>query len=170
MLSGRLPCPAPAYARDRHESEWTASALFGADPHEVLDALTVPGVIQRWAPVDFEVQRIDGDRLRAGGRARVSGRVAGVGAVFDVEVLRADRRGLELLADGPLSLEVRYAFSPEGAGVRVQAAITVHRRGGLTGQLLQAATMALLCGGALSRTLDRLGSELARDRALALAA
>ena len=92
---------------------WTASALVDADPDAVLDALTDPDAIADWAPVGFDVDGLEGGRLRSGGRARVRGALAGVGATFDVDVMRADESGLELEARGPIGLEVAYRVAAD---------------------------------------------------------
>jgi len=101
--------------------------------------LTDPAAIAGWAPVNFEVDGLAGGRLAAGRRERVSGSIAGIGATFDVEVMRADTKGLELVADGPISLDVNYSFTEHDDGVSVHARVGIRRRRGLTAQLLQAA-------------------------------
>jgi hypothetical protein len=139
---------------------WTASASLDSHPHGVLRALTDPAAIARWAPVNFEVDGLGGRRLGAGSRERVSGSIAGIGATFDVEVIRADTKGLELVADGPISLDVNYRFIEHDDGVSVHARVGIRRRRGLSAQLLQAAVAALLNAGALARALRKLEDSL----------
>jgi hypothetical protein len=139
---------------------WTASTWLDNDPDGVLRALTDPAAIAGWAPVNFEVDGLAGGRLAAGSRERVSGSIAGIGATFDVEVMRADTKGLELVADGPISLDVNYSFTEHDDGVSVHARVGIRRRRGLTAQLLQAAVGALLNAGALARALGKLGDSL----------
>jgi hypothetical protein len=139
---------------------WTASTWLDDDPDGVLRALTVPAAIARWAPVHFDVDGLAAGRLAAGGRERVSGSIAGVAATFDVEVMRADTKGLELVADGPISLDVNYSFTEHDDGVIVHARVGIRRRHGLTAQLLQAAVAALLNAGALARALRKLQDSL----------
>src|SRR3712207_1898565 len=87
---------------------WTATTTVDAPPEAVLDVLTDPGACARWAPVDFEVSDLEAKRLQPGSRPRVSGRIAGVEVGFDVEVLKADDRRLQLRCDGPVAIDVRY--------------------------------------------------------------
>ena len=75
---------------------WTATTTTAAGPEAVLDVLTDPDAAARWAPVPFDVDDLDGERLLAGSRARVSGRLAGRRVGFDVEVHEADENGLAL--------------------------------------------------------------------------
>lgn len=140
---------------------WTASAWLDDEPYGVLRALTDPAAIARWAPVTFEVDGLAGGPLAAGSRERVSGSIAGIGATFDVEVMRADTNGLELVADGPISLDVNYRFIEHGDGVAVHARVGIRRRRGLSAQFLQAAVAALLNAGALARALRKLEDSLA---------
>ena len=94
-----------------------ASTTAPARPEAILDVLTDPDALLRWAPVDFDVEHLDGPRLAEGGSARVSGRLAGREVGFDVEVHQADVDGLALSAHGPVALDVaappaRAARSP----------------------------------------------------------
>src|SRR5579862_832638 len=132
------------------QNVWSARARLCAYADEVLDALTDPERIAEWAPVGFEVEGLADGRLSAGSRARVSGSLAGIGAAFDVEVHRADLEGLELVATGPVALDVSYRFRDHCDGVLVEVAVGVRHRGGLTAQLLRAALSALLNAGARS--------------------
>jgi hypothetical protein len=101
-----------------------------------------------------------GSRLHAGSRERVSGSIAGVRTTFDVEVRSADRERLELVARGPVSLDVAYRFEEHDAGVRVDAQVGIQRQRGLTAQLLRAAVGALLNAGALGSALGRTEASL----------
>ena len=139
---------------------WTASIDLGSDPDEVLCALTDPAVIAQSAPVSFEVDGLAGTRLRAGGRERVRGSIAGIRTTFEVEVRVADRERLELVARGPVSLDVTYWFDEHEAGVRVDAQVGIRRQRGLTAQVLRAAVGALLSAGALGSALRRLEASL----------
>jgi hypothetical protein len=89
----------------------------------------------------------------------VTGRLAGHAVEFDVDVVHASARGLELVADGPISLGVTYLVSPTFGGSDVDALISV-RGGGLLGRLLAKATESLLAAGALRLSLERLAREL----------
>jgi Polyketide cyclase / dehydrase and lipid transport len=128
-------------------------------PSEVLELLTEPEAIARWAPIPFEVLALEGTRLAPGSRARVSGHLAGRSVEFDIDVLEASDRRLELVADGPISLSVRYALRPLSRGSEVEASIDV-AGGGLLGRVLAAATEAMLAAGALRGSLERLAREL----------
>jgi len=139
---------------------WIASIELGSDSDEVLRALTDPAAIAQWAPVSFEVDGLAGSRLRAGSRERVSGSIAGIRTAFDVEVRSADRERLELVARGPVSLDVTYRFEEHDAGVKVDAQVGIQRKRGLTAQVLQAAVGALLNAGALGSALRRLEASL----------
>jgi hypothetical protein len=139
---------------------WTARTTLRAAPVDVLAALTDPALIAEWAPVRFEIDGLSGGCLRAGSHERVSGTIAGVKATFDVEVARADADGLELTARGPVSLDVRYSFRPQGCRVLVEASVAVRRQRGMTAQVLRAAVNALLSAGALGTALRRLDAAL----------
>jgi hypothetical protein len=69
-----------------------------APAEHVLDALTDPELCSRWSPIDFEVEELDGDRLVAGGRARIAGRLAGARVCFDIEVFEGGPERLVLSA------------------------------------------------------------------------
>ncbi len=139
---------------------WTARRVIHADADEVLRALTDPLAIAAWAPVDFEVDGLAGGRLSPGCRERVTGSIAGIRTAFDVEVHAADDERLELVARGPVALNVAYNFEDHEDGVLVEAAVSVERRRGLAAQVLQAAVAALLNAGALARALARLETSL----------
>jgi hypothetical protein len=138
---------------------WHASATVPGSPAEILAFLTEPEAIARWAPVPFEMLALDGDRLRPGNHARVAGHLAGRYVEFDVDVLQASADRLELVADGPVSLGVRYVLRPLGEYSEVDASVSVEGRGPF-GRVLAKATEALLAAGALRLSLDQLGREL----------
>lgn len=138
---------------------WQYNATVPGSPAEILELLTEPGAIARWAPVPFEVVALDGTRLESGSRARVAGRLAGRAVEFDVDVLRASDDRLELVAEGPISLDVQYRLRPVGAASEIEASVSVEGRG-LFGRVLAKATETLLAAGALRLSLERLAREL----------
>jgi len=141
---------------------WTTRRTVDADPGALLDVLTDPRACRRWAPVAFDVDGLaECDRLTAGTRARVSGRLAGRSVGFDVEVDEADRHAVALRASGPVALEVRYDLAPAGAGSELRASIGVRPGGGLLGRLAAEATNALLGAGLLDTAVARLAREAA---------
>jgi Polyketide cyclase / dehydrase and lipid transport len=150
-------------------AEWTATARSNASAGQLLEVLTDPDEIRRWSPVDFELDALDGRRLAAGTRGRVSGRLAGVRVGFDVEVHAADERILELSADGPVGLDVRYELSRDPHGAQLNASVSMRSAGGLTGRLVANATAALLSAGALEGTAGRI-ARVAETAPLAAAA
>jgi hypothetical protein len=139
---------------------WTASIDLRSGPDDVLRALTDPAAIAQWAPVTFDVDGFAGSRLRAGSRERVTGSIAGIRTTFEVDVQSADREGLELVARGPVSLDVTYRFEEHPAGVRVDAQVGIQGQRGLTAKLLRAAVGALLNAGILGSALRRLETSL----------
>ena len=91
---------------------YTAETWLHGMPDEVLELLTEPDAIARWAPIGFEVLDLDTDRLRAGTRARVRGGLAGRQVEFDVQVHQAHRGRLSLVATGPISIDADYRLRP----------------------------------------------------------
>ena len=136
-----------------------SKATVDASPTEILATLTEPEAIARWAPVPFEVVALDGERLQSGSRARVAGRLAGRSVEFDVDILWACDERLELVAQGPICIDVKYTLRPAGSASEVEASIGVEGRG-LFGRVLAKATEALLAGGALRMSLERLAREV----------
>ena len=136
--------------------EWTATTRANATPSQVLEVLTHPEEIRRWSPVDFDLDELDGRRLAAGTRGRVTGKLAGVRVGFDVEVHAADERRLELSADGPVGLDVSYELTTDETGAELSARVSMRRSGGLTGRLVANATAALLSAGALEGAAGRI--------------
>jgi hypothetical protein len=137
-------------------ANWTATTTTKATPEQILEVLTHPDEIRRWSPVDFDVDELDAKRLSAGTRARVTGKVAGVRVGFDVEIHSADEQLLELSADGPVGLDVRYELAPADAGSELVASVSLRRGGGLTGRLVANATAALLTAGVLDGAAGRI--------------
>ena len=139
---------------------WTATTTAAAHPEAVLNVLTDPDAAARWAPVAFDVDDLDGERLLPGSRARVSGRLAGRRVGFDVDVHEADTTGIALSASGPVRLDVAYQLSPATCGgSEVRASVSVRPSRGLAGRLLAEATSALLSAGALEAALSRVARE-----------
>src|ERR1700751_6031181 len=99
---------------------WHSNTTVNAPPTDVLALLTEPDAIARWAPVPFEVVALDGDRLASGTRGPAAGRLAGRSVKFDVDVLRASDERLELVAQGPISIDVRYRVRPTGSSSEVE--------------------------------------------------
>jgi len=135
-----------------------------ARPEDVLDVLTDPEACARWAPLPFDVEELDGRRLAAGSRARVSGRLAGRRVGFDVEVHEASGRGLSLAASGvggTPSFDVAYELAAVDGGSEVRASVSLRPSGGIAGRLLAEATSALLSAGALEACLSRITREAA---------
>ena len=153
-------------------ANWTATTTTKATPEQVLEVLTHPEEIRRWSPIDFDVDDLDTARLATGTRARVTGRVAGVSVGFDVEVYAADERLLELSADGPVGIDVRYELMPVEAGSEVCASVSLRRGGGMTGRLVASATAALLSAGVLDGAAGSIARAAERqpEPALAMAA
>ena len=138
---------------------WTAITTVEAPAEVVLDVLTDTDAVARWAPVPFEVSGLRGKRLKAGSRARVSGRLAGREVGFDVDVQAAARDRLELTADGPVAFDVRYDLAPHAGGSEVRASISVRPGQGLLGRVMASATSALLSAGALDQAVSRIARE-----------
>ena len=136
--------------------QWTATAKANATPEQLLEILTHPEEIRRWSPVDFRVDDLAGRRLGAGTRTRVTGRLAGVSVSFDVEVHAADAARLELSADGPIGLDVRYDLAVSEAGAELTACVNVRRGGGFTGRVVANAAATLLSAGALDGATGRI--------------
>ena len=140
-------------------SSWNANTLIAGSPAEIFEQLTDPEAIARWAPIPFDVVALEGARLQAGSHARVAGRLAGQSVEFDVDVVSASGDRLELVARGPIAIEVLYELRPAGSGCELEASVSVRGRG-LLGRVLAKATETLLAGGALRVALGRLEGEL----------
>src|SRR5256885_16261807 len=102
--------------------------LSGA-PERVLDLLTDPEAAGLWSPLDFAVEEIDGDRLRSGGRAVLSGRLAGRWVEFELDVFEAHDGRLSLRATGPVTMDVDY----EVGEAELIARVKVHGGRGIGG-------------------------------------
>jgi uncharacterized protein YndB with AHSA1/START domain len=135
---------------------WTSTAQAKATPEQLLEALTHPRQIRRWSPVEFDVEELASRRLAAGTRTKVSGRLAGVAVSFDVEVHSAGPERLELSADGPIGLDVRYDLASADHGADMTASVHLRRGGGLTGRLVAGAASTLLSAGALDGATGRI--------------
>jgi hypothetical protein len=132
---------------------------LGGMPEEILELLTEPDAIARWAPIHFEVLDLDGDRLESGTHARVSGRLAGRQLEFDVDIQEAQFGRLSLIATGPIAIDAEYLLRPAAGGSQVRASVSVSGRGFVGGMLARAAE-ALLSAGALRASVARIGREL----------
>jgi carbon monoxide dehydrogenase subunit G len=137
---------------------WTATTTVEAAPEAVLDVLTDPDAIARWAPLPFDVEDLDTPRLMSGTTARVTGRLAGRRVGFVVEVFEAEDGRLSLAASGPVGLDVNYDLEATDHGSEVKASVSVRNGKGITGRLLGEATNALLSAGALSHAVSRLAA------------
>jgi hypothetical protein len=135
---------------------WTSTAVAKASPDCLLEVLTHPQQIRLWSPVDFEVDDLDTRRLAAGTKARVVGRVAGVRVTFEVEVHKADAGRLELSADGPIGLDVRYDLAHADDGSEMTAHVRVRNGRGITGRVVATAATSLLSAGALDGAIGRI--------------
>jgi len=151
-------------------AQWTTRTQANASPEQVLEVLTDPDAIKLWSPIDFEVDDLRGSRLAAGDVARVTGSLAGVRVGFDVEIHAADADGIELSADGPIGIDVRYELLPAVGGSEVSATVSLRQAGGITGRLLSRATAALLSAGALEGAAGRIARAAESPPAYALAA
>ena len=137
---------------------WTATTTVDAAPEAVLDVLTDPDAIARWAPLPFDVDDLDGPRLVTGSTARVTGRLAGRRVGFVVAVHQAEAERLSLAAEGPVGLDVNYDVAETDSGSQVHASVSVRSGKGITGRLLAEATSALLSAGALTHAVSRLAA------------
>jgi hypothetical protein len=135
---------------------WTSTARAKTTPDGLLEVLTQPRRIRLWSPVDFELDDLDTRRLIAGTTTRVTGKVAGVRVSFEVEVHRADRVRLELSADGPIGLDVRYDLAEAGACAELTASVQVRGGRGITGRMVAGAAASLLSAGALDGAVGRI--------------
>jgi hypothetical protein len=150
-------------------AHWSATTTTNATPEQLLEVLTHPEEIRRWSPVDFDLDDLDTSRLAPGTRARVTGKLAGVRVGFDVEVHAADEDVLELSADGPVGLDVRYELAPAEMGSELYASVSLRRGGGITGRLVANATAALLAAGALEGAAGRIARAAEGQRELVAA-
>ena len=149
---------------------WQTSTMVMGGPEDVLDVLTDPCAARRWSPIGFELEEIEGDRLRSGTNAVLSGKLAGRSVKFEVNVLKASDGQLELHARGPVEMDVRYDAAALGDRTEVTAEVNVRSAGGLLGRLLSSATDALLAGGALNIAVQSVAREVEQTYGFAAAA
>jgi hypothetical protein len=149
---------------------WETRATVMGMPEDVLEVLTDPCAAQRWSPIGFELEHIEGDRLRSGSRAVLTGRLAGRTVKFEVHVLKASDGQLELHAKGPVEMDVRYDAAALGDMTEVIASVAVRSAGGLLGRVLSSATDALLAGGALNIAVQSVAREVEQSVTFAAAA
>ena len=135
---------------------WTSTARAKTTADGLLEALTHPQRIRLWSPVDFELDDLDTRRLVAGSTSRVTGKVAGVRVSFQVEVHHADATRLELSADGPIGLDVRYDLAEAGTCAELTASVQVRPGQGITGRVVKSAAASLLSAGALDGAVGRI--------------
>jgi hypothetical protein len=112
---------------------WQTATTVRGEPEHVLEVLTDPRAARRWSPIGFDLEHLDGDRLRSGSHAVLSGKLAGRGISFDVHVVKASDGQLALRAVGPVEMEVAYDATPADDGTRVEASVAVRSAGGLLG-------------------------------------
>jgi hypothetical protein len=149
---------------------WETRTTVVGGPEDVLSVLTDPCAAQRWSPVGFELEEIEGDRLVSGTHAVLTGKLAGRSVKFDVDVLKASDGQLELVARGPIEMDVRYGAALLGDVTEVTASVAVRSTGGLLGRLLSSATDALLAGGALNIAVQSVAREVEQSVTFATAA
>ena len=138
---------------------WTTETWVAGAPEQVLELLTEPAAVARWAPIPFELLDLDDERLVAGAHARVTGAFAGRRLEFDVEIHEADEERLSLVADGLVSIGAEYLLVPADGGSDVRASVSVSGRGVLGGTFARAFE-AVLAAGALRASVARIGREL----------
>ena len=146
---------------------WETRTTVKGQPEHVLEILTDPALARRWSPIGFELDELDGDRLRSGSHAVLSGKLAGRGVSFHVHVTKASDGQLELRAVGPVEMDVIYGVVEADEGTEVTASVAVRSAGGLFGRVLSSATDALLAGGALSVAVEGVAREVERAFATA---
>jgi hypothetical protein len=144
---------------------WETRTTVKGQPEHVLEVLTDPSSARRWSPVGFELEDFDGDRLRSGSRAVLTGKLAGKGVSFDVHVIKASDGQLSLRAIGPVEMDVAYDATAAADGTELAASVAVRSAGGLIGRMLSSATDALLAGGALAMAVQGVAREVERSYA-----
>lgn len=149
---------------------WETTTTVMGEPEDVLAVLTDPCAARRWSPIGFELDQIEGGRLRSGTQAVLSGRLAGRSVKFEVNVIKASDGQLELRATGPVEMDVSYDAVTLGEMTEVTASVAVRSAGGLLGRLLSSATDALLAGGALNIAVQSVAREVEQSIAYATAA
>jgi uncharacterized protein YndB with AHSA1/START domain len=146
---------------------WKTRTCIETCPKRVLELLTDPDACERWSPVAFDIDGLDGARLTAGTRARLAGRIAGKTVAFDVRIEEADERRLALTASGPFEIAARYEAVAHGARTELRAAVSIAGGGGFAGRLMSRAADALLAAAALDSTMSRIAREAEAPAALA---
>jgi hypothetical protein len=136
-----------------------AKQIVTAESAYVLQALTDPAACGRWAPVAFTTDQPPGERLQAGTRTSLRGRIAGRTVTFEIHVVAADERGLSLRATGPVNIDVDYRFTPAARATLIEAQIALAQTGGIAGALIARATDAMLGAGALRFALRTIAAE-----------
>jgi len=143
-------------------ASWETRTTVKGQPEHVLEVLTDPNAARRWSPIGFDLEQIEGDRLRSGTRAVLTGKLAGRGVSFDVHVIKASDGQLELRATGPVEMDVAYDAVASDDVTDLTASVSVRSGGGLVGRVLQRATDALLAGGALNLAVQGVVREVER--------
>lgn len=138
---------------------WHTTTKVIGDPERIIDVLTDPDACTRWSPIDFEVEELEGKRLRTGSKARISGRVAGRTVSFDVDILEAEGSRLALRATGPVEIDVEYDVETLDQESELHALVSVRSTGGLFGRLIAGATDGLLGAGMLDSAVARIARE-----------
>ena len=151
-------------------AHWSATTTTKATPEQLLEVLTHPEEIRRWSPVDFDLDDLDSCRLAL---EPVRGLPASSPASGSASTWRSTpptQDVLELSADGPVGLDVRYELAPADGGSELHASVSLRRGGGITGRLVANATAALLTAGALDGAAGRIARAAESQPLLALAA
>ena len=136
-----------------------AKQTVTAESAHVLQVLTDPAACGRWAPIAFTTDQTPGERLRAGSRTRLRGRIAGRSVTFEIHVVAADERGLSLRATGPVRFDVDYRLTPVARRTLIEAQIMLAQTGGFTAALIARATNTMLSAGALRFALRAVAAE-----------
>jgi hypothetical protein len=136
-----------------------ATQTVTAEPVHLLQVLTDPAACGRWAPIAFSTDQAPGERLQAGTRTTLRGRIAGRTVAFEAHVVAADERGLSLRATGPVRFDVDYRVTPAARRTLIEAQITLTRTRGITGAIIARATNAILHAGALRVALRAIAAE-----------
>jgi len=141
---------------------WRSRATVRATPERVIETLTDTDACVRWSPIPFRLDDVEATRLRPGMRTRVSGRVLGVHARFELETFAADPARLLLRARGPIEILVDYALTPAPTGCAVEAVVSIRPLDARFGRLLARTTGLLLASGTLEHALVRMAREAER--------
>ena len=137
---------------------WTTRTCVDSAPERVLSVLTDPLACERWSPVPFEVRGLVGDRLTAGSRAQLAGRIAGREVAFEVDFTEAGDRALELRARGPFEIAARYEAVPGCKQTELHASVSINGGTGLLGRMAAKAAEAMLAAGALETVVYRVAA------------